>query len=118
MNLAKLVLLSVLALPVVAAPADWAQFRGPNGSGVSPDAKPPTTWSETQNLKWKMPLPGAGTSSPILVAEKIFVTCWTDGTGGNATGLRRQLVCLNRETGMILWSKSVDGEAQVDRYDG
>lgn len=94
---------------------DWAQFRGPNGAGVSPNAKPPTTWSDSQNVKWKTPLPGAGTSSPILVGSRIFLTCWT---GGNASPLQRQLVCLNHETGKILWSKSVKGEAQPDRYDG
>ena len=119
MNFAQCLVMLTLAFPAVSRAADWAQFRGPGGSGVSPDAKPPTVWSDTQNVKWKTPLPGAGTASPILVGEKIFVTCWTGGGAeGNTARLQRQLVCLNRETGRILWSKSVDGEAQVDRYDG
>lgn len=95
--------------------ADWPQFRGPNGSGVAPDAEPPTTWSDSKNLKWKTPLPGAGTSSPIVVGDKVFVTSWTDGQGAR---LQRQLVCVDRLTGKILWSKKVEGEAQPDRYDG
>ncbi len=112
--------LAVATVIVTAAQAaDWAQFRGPNGSGVAPDANPPTTWSAAQNLKWKTPLPGAGTSSPILVGGKIFVTCWTDGTAsGSPSRLQRLLVCVERESGKILWSKSVDGEGQADRYDG
>ncbi len=104
---------------VDAQAGDWTQFRGPNASGISPDAKPPTTWSESQNMKWTTTLPGEGTSSPILVGGKIFLTCWKNGVaGGNAPGLQRQLVCVDRATGKLLWSKSVEGEAQVDRYDG
>ena len=119
MNCAIRALVLTLVLPLSSHAADWAQFRGPNGSGVSPDAKPPTTWSDAQNVKWKTPLPGAGTSSPILVGGKIFVTCWTGGgADGSGSRLQRHLACLNRDTGKILWSKRVDGEEQVDRYDG
>jgi len=53
-----------------AAPSDgdWARFRGPNGSGVSGDAEAfPTRWSGTENVKWKVALPGPGLSSPIIV---------------------------------------------------
>src|ERR1043166_4253807 len=57
--------------------ADWPQFRGANGSGIAVVAKPPITWSETQNLKWKLELPGQGTSSPIVVGDGVFVTCWS-----------------------------------------
>ena len=107
-----------LAHSTAARAGDWTQFRGPNGSGVSADAKPPTIWSDSQNVKWKTPLPGAGTSSPILVGGKIFVTCWTDTAAGGATSFQRQLVCLDCNSGKILWSKSVEGEVQPDRYDG
>ena len=55
--------------------ADWTRFRGPNGAGVSTDQDPlPTNWSGTRNLQWKVPLPGPGSSSPIVVGDKIFVT--------------------------------------------
>ena len=107
-----------LAHSTAARAGDWTQFRGPNGSGVSADAKPPTIWSDSQNVKWKTLLPGAGASSPILVSGKIFLTCWTDGTAGGASKLQRQLVCLNRDSGKILWSEIVEAEAQADRYDG
>ena len=54
---------------------DWSRFRGPNGSGISEEKAPtPTNWSEKENLKWKIPLPGAGVSCPIVVGNRVFVT--------------------------------------------
>lgn len=100
-------------LSLLAADADWPRFRGPNGSGIAVGAKPPTTWSDAQNLKWRTELPGPGTSSPIVVGERVFLTCWT-GTGA----ITRQLVCVQRATGKILWAKSIASEATPDRYDG
>ena len=51
-NSVSLALLS-LALPVVAAPGDWPEFRGPNANGHSPATGLPVTWSETENIRWK-----------------------------------------------------------------
>jgi outer membrane protein assembly factor BamB len=99
----------------------WSRFRGPNGSGVARDARPPVTWSDTQNLKWRTDLPGPGTSSPILVGDRLFVTAWSgfaDGTGDNPANLRRHLVCLDQRTGKVLWDRTVKGESQVDPYTG
>src|SRR5262249_3579589 len=62
-------------------------------------------------------LPGAGSSSPILVGNKIFVTAWS-GAGAGGGELTRHLVCLDRATGKTLWSKSVTGEKPADRYEG
>ena len=38
--------------------ADWNRFRGPDGTGISPDGKPPVTWSDAEHLAWKTALPG------------------------------------------------------------
>jgi hypothetical protein len=67
----------VLATLACAAPADqaqanWPSWRGPLASGVSPTGNPPLVWSETQNIRWKAPIPGKGTSSPIVWGDKIF----------------------------------------------
>jgi outer membrane protein assembly factor BamB len=99
--LSAAVLISLSAFGSVAA-GDWPTFRGPNGSGVSEDDKVPTEWNDKKNLKWKLTLPGAGDSSPIVVGNKVFVTCWT-----NNGGVKRQLVCVDRSKGSILWSKEV-----------
>ena len=86
------------------APPDWARFRGPNGSGVSPDAAPaPVTWSETENLKWSVDLPGRGVSCPIVVGDRVYVTSWT---GDGADDLVRHLVCYDRATGKQIFDKA------------
>lgn len=103
--------------------SDWSRFRGPNGTGISPDAKNlPSTWSETENLRWKIALPGPGSSCPIVVGDRVFVTCWSGyGVGRDQDDmqkLRRHLVCVARDTGKILWDKSVAAELPEDRYGG
>src|SRR5207302_5057109 len=97
-----------LVASATAGAADWTRFRGPNGSGVSDDAKPPTSWSESKNLKWKAKLPGPGTSSPLILGDKIFITSYSgygvESGGGKAEDLKRQLLCVERGSGKILWS--------------
>lgn len=106
------------------ASADWIRFRGPNGSGVSDEEKAvPVKWSATENLQWKVELPGPGHSSPIIVGDRVFVTCWsgygTDrGNAGDQKDLKRHLVCLDRTTGKINWDKTVDPHLPEDQYGG
>ncbi len=54
--------------------ADWRTWRGPGNDGLSDSTKLPDSWSETENLDWKIPLPAAGSSTPIVVKNKIFLT--------------------------------------------
>jgi len=106
------------------APAsDWRQFRGPNGSGIAAaDAQPATTWSDSQNLKWKVALPGPGSSSPIVAGERVFITCYSgygDGSSGaSLEQLQRHLLCVDRTTGKTLWDKSIAAEMPEDAYTG
>jgi outer membrane protein assembly factor BamB len=51
----------------------WSQWRGPLANGVAPRANPPTVWSETNNIRWKIALPGKGHSSPIIYGDRIYV---------------------------------------------
>ncbi|MGE0757506.1 MAG: PQQ-binding-like beta-propeller repeat protein [Pirellulaceae bacterium] len=107
----------------IAAAADWPRFRGPNGSGTSPDPQaPPTSWSPTERVKWKVALPGPGSSSPIVAGNRIFLTCWSgygvDQEGGRLEDLRRHLVCIDRRTGAIQWKSSVAPDLPEDRYGG
>jgi outer membrane protein assembly factor BamB len=87
--------------------ANWPRFRGENGAGVAADSTPtPTEWSETKNLKWSAPLPGPGQSSPIVVGDRVIVTCWT---GENPPeDLQRHILCFDRTSGRELWSKPVE----------
>jgi outer membrane protein assembly factor BamB len=52
---------------------NWHQWRGPEATGVAPLGKPPTEWSETKNIKWKVEIPGRGSASPIIWGDRIFV---------------------------------------------
>ncbi|WDI41861.1 outer membrane protein assembly factor BamB family protein [Bremerella sp. P1] len=56
-----------------ASPEDWANWRGPDYNGTSPSAKPPVKWSEEENIRWKVPISGKGSSSPIIWGDKLFV---------------------------------------------
>ncbi|HUG89535.1 MAG TPA: PQQ-binding-like beta-propeller repeat protein [Planctomycetaceae bacterium] len=101
---------------------DWMQFRGPNGSARSSDAAP-VHWSADENVQWKTPLPGPGSSSPIVVGERVFVTCYS-GYGvdprdaGQLEDLQRHLVCIDGNTGRILWDQTVAVEPPEDPYRG
>ncbi len=71
-----------------ASPADeqnWPQWRGPLQNGVAPQANPPTEWSETTNVKWKVKIPGKGSATPVLWGDKVFVlTAIPTGKKGEA----------------------------------
>lgn len=90
---------------------DWPCFRGPGARGASEETDLPLTWSQTKNLLWKTPLPGAGSSSPIIVQSKVFATCYS-GYGvdakspGDPRNLRRHLVCVAVAGGRLLWDQS------------
>src|SRR5260221_1408642 len=55
------------------ADENWPQWRGPLGNGIAPKADPPTHWSATSQLKWQTPLPGEGTSTPIVWGDRVFI---------------------------------------------
>jgi len=61
------------AMAAEASDADWANWRGPDYNGTSPSAKPPVKWSEDENIRWKVPISGKGSSSPIIWGDKLFV---------------------------------------------
>ena len=89
----------VAASPSGAAGADWPCFRGPGGSGVSEEKGLPTTWSDDEGIVWRTALPGAGSSSPIVSAGRIFVTCYSgygvEGASGGIEDLKRHVVCID-----------------------
>jgi len=57
-----------------AARAQWPQWRGPLGTGVAPAGNPPLTWSESENVRWKIPIPGQGHSTPVVWGDRVFLT--------------------------------------------
>jgi outer membrane protein assembly factor BamB len=99
--------------------ADWARFRGPNGTGIS-TSEAPVEFGAEKNLQWKMELPGKGVSSPIVVGDKVFVTCYTGygADGGEIENLKRHLVCVDRLSGKTFWTKTVNAVMPEDEWRG
>ena len=98
--LGAVVLIAGLIAPVLAAD-DWPQFRGPSGNGVSVERDLPLEWGPGKNVRWRVALPHAGNSSPIVSRGRVFITVAED------KGRKRTLVCINRKTGKTLWSRTV-----------
>lgn len=81
---------------------DWSQFRGPNGSGVSASTGLPDEFGPGKNVVWKTALP-AGHSSPVLTANRIFITAHTN----EKDTYKLLVICLDRQTGKLLWQREV-----------
>ncbi|MCS7021798.1 MAG: PQQ-like beta-propeller repeat protein [Gemmataceae bacterium] len=82
--------------------ADWPQFRGPNGSGVSTEAPLPVEWSRTHNIAWQASLPGRGVSSPIVVGDRVYLTA-SSGPRGD----RLHLLAYDAHRGTLLWHRQL-----------
>jgi outer membrane protein assembly factor BamB len=67
------VLVSCQTLADSANSANWPSFRGPAHTGVAPGADPPLTWSENENVRWKVKLEGKGHASPVVWGNRIYV---------------------------------------------
>lgn len=131
----------LLALNSSAGAANWPQWRGPAGQGISVEKNLPTTWTSTKNIKWKTPIEGRGHSSPIVWGKKIFLTTALDGAAvpGRTPGVTHKLadgtdfvhpdavgadlthtfkvICLDRETGKTLWERvAYEGPVHDSRH--
>jgi outer membrane protein assembly factor BamB len=122
-----------------AADANWPQWRGPEGAGVSAERNLPEEWSETKNVKWKTPIPGKGHSSPIVWGKRVFLTTAVEGPvvpGAKAAvhkiegqdwkhpdsvGADRKhtfkVIALDRDTGKVVWEQTAwEGTPYDDRH--
>jgi outer membrane protein assembly factor BamB len=96
-SLAAVVLLTGSAMRA----ADWPQFRGPLCNGVCEEAGVPAALDVNKDLAWKADLPGRGLSSPIVIGDRVFVTC--------CSGLKEQrlhVICFNAIDGSKLWERT------------
>jgi hypothetical protein len=104
-----------------ASSLDWPQFRGPGGSARSQD-KAPVAWGPDKNMLWKEKLPGPGSSSPVILGDRVFLTCHTGygldaQSGEEMERLRLHVLCLHRDTGKVLWQKEVQPELPEEPYE-
>ncbi len=102
---------------------NWPQWRGPLGTGVAPHANPPLEWGESKNIRWKTAIPGSGHSTPIVWADRIFLTTAVPfgdaleprpdnapGAHDNVLVTRRHrfvVLAVNRRDGKIAWQRKV-----------
>jgi outer membrane protein assembly factor BamB len=102
---------------------NWHHWRGPDANGTAPKADPPKKWDATTNVRWKVPLPGRGSSTPIVWGDRVFVMAAVQTREAKADELpkpdpRFQLtpkppthfykflvLCLDRGTGKVLWER-------------
>jgi len=83
-------------------PNDWPAWRGPTRDGLAaPNQNPPTQWSETENVLWKVPLPGRGHGSPTVVGDRIYLPT------ADPVKRTQSVLCLNRLDGKLLWQTEV-----------
>ena len=114
-----------LSLINTTSAANWPQWRGADGSGVSTEKNLPSDWNVSKNIKWKTPIEGRGHSSPIVWNNRIFLTTAVEGEvvpGAKAikhmdgdkeflhpdsVGADRKhtfkVVCIDRVSGKVLW---------------
>jgi outer membrane protein assembly factor BamB len=108
---------------VLAAEANWPQFRGPGARGVSTNTSAPERWSASENIAWRADIPGRGWSSPIVWGDRVFVTAAvSSGTnetpgkglyiGGERPNAPRpehqwKLLCLDLSSGKAQWERIV-----------
>lgn len=108
------------AIALAAEPAQWPQFRGPDGQGHALAQNLPTTWSEQQNVAWRCELPGRGWSSPVIAGNEIWLTAAIDSPASEAEKAERikgstntqpvvvsgalsmRALCVDRTTGKLL----------------
>ena len=96
----------LIALTVLAASsspaADWPHWRGgPDGSGVTPERDVPLTWSATERVAWKVPLPERGNSTPVITGGKVLLTQALEKQG------QRTLMCFAAADGRLLWQQAI-----------
>jgi outer membrane protein assembly factor BamB len=111
-----------LCLSGPVAADDWPQFRGPGGRATS-SGSIPLNWDDARNLHWKVDLPGAGTSSPVILGDHLYVTCYSgygvpDAGAGLLEALKRHLVSIDPTTGSIRWTREIAAVQPEDRFEG
>ncbi|MFV0445779.1 MAG: PQQ-binding-like beta-propeller repeat protein [Planctomycetaceae bacterium] len=105
------ILTALLLSASLVSAADWSQFRGAGTAGRADDAGLPTTWSAGENIVLREELPGYGASCPIVVGDRVYLTCWSgygldEANPGHRADLKLHVVALDKATGKVIWNQS------------
>src|ERR1022692_1383185 len=124
---------ALLATPAFSADDDWPRWRGPADDGMA-RGDAPIKWSDTENVAWKLAIPGKGHSSPVIWGDKLFLTTAIPtsttapaapaggGRGGmtpaGAVGIDHKFVvmCINRNSGKVIWEQTAKVAAPHEGY--
>ncbi len=132
-TICRLAWIATTLLTSTAVAEDWSRFLGPAGIlKAEATAQTPTQWTvgndpssgedQATNVKWSTDLPGKGVSSPIVVGDRVLVTCYSGyGMGAeneSIADLVRHIVCADKATGNIVWQKKIDAVQPEDPYTG
>ena len=99
-----IMLVSLLFILTASPTDDWREFRGPDGTGVYTGPRLVTEWGVDRNVAWKIPVPGRGWSSPILVGGKLILTTAVPAADGGQT---LAALCYDAATGSELWRRNL-----------
>jgi outer membrane protein assembly factor BamB len=91
----------LLVFSPCAVAGNWPQWRGPALNGVSDEKNLPVRWSATENVAWKLPLPGLSGSTPVVWGERVFLSV--------AEGDALALWCVDRTKGAAVWKRPLGG---------
>ena len=94
-------LVSLAALMPWATAAHWTQFRGPSSNGTMPGTELPSTLSKENGIAWQIDLPGRGLSSPIVLNDRVYVSC---SSGPKQEKLH--VICFQASDGRKVWERT------------
>ena len=109
-NVTNIVLLFLLSFSLIngSFAENWHQWRGGNNDGISNETDVPIQWSQTENILWRLPLPGEGASTPVVWQDRIFLT--------SADGNDLVLLCINTD-GEEVWKRTLAQGNRTKRGD-
>ena len=103
-------LFPVLAVLTSLSAADsWPEFRGPLGDGHAPDSTPPTTWTATSKVRWKVPVAGKAWSSPVVADGRVYVTSAVTENGQ----ISLRALCFQLDDGTPVWDREVFKKTEI-----
>ena len=118
--------LSPIALLAATLLFNWPSWRGPDATGAAPKAKPPAEWSEEKNVRWKVEVPGRGSSSPVVWGDRVYILTAApvgvelaashDSRARQLTPHRMMVMALDRKTGKTVWERTAREEAPHEGY--
>lgn len=85
----------------------WPHWRGPLATGSAPVGDPPLRWSETDNVRWKVAIPGRGKSTPVVWEDRVYVTTAIPAGSGDPAPHAFAVLAVDRANGSNVWQRTV-----------